>query len=75
MILSVPMELNRDHEDIITAAQDSGYVTSSVMLERHKWTSERFHRAMYPLLQDGVVWLDDFRGIKQYYFPSLMTCS
>jgi ESCRT-II complex subunit VPS22 len=73
MILSVPMELNRDHEDIIVAAQDSGYVTYAVMLDSHKWTPERFHRAVYPLLQDGVVWLDDCRGVKQYYFPSLMT--
>ena len=73
MILSVPLELNRDHEDIIATAQASnGYVTEAMMQKTYGWTTDRFQRAIYQLLQDGIVWLDDWCGTKCYYFPSLI---
>ena len=104
MIVSVPLELNRDHEELLAAAStpttpsghghdhdnssggggggkgggsDGGYVTEAMFThptwgQREPWPRERFHRALYPLLQDGVVWLDDHRGSMRYYFPSLV---
>jgi hypothetical protein len=105
LIVSVPLELNRDHEELLAAAStpttpsghghdhdnssggggggkgggksDGGYVTEAMFThptwgQRDPWPRERFHRALYPLLQDGVVWLDDHRGSMRYYFPSLV---
>jgi len=104
LIVSVPLELNRDHEELLAAAStpttpsghghdhdnsssgggggkgggnDGGYVTEAMFThptwgQREPWPRERFHRALYPLLQDGVVWLDDHRGSMRYYFPSLV---
>ena len=100
--MSVPLELNRDHEALLTAASTpaasepndgsssgsgsgsggggsggEGYVTEAMFThpshgQRQPWARERFHRALYPLLQDGVVWVDEHCGAVRYYFPSLV---
>mmetsp|Transcript_10560 Transcript_10560/g.17215 ORF Transcript_10560/g.17215 Transcript_10560/m.17215 type:complete len:175 (-) Transcript_10560:170-694(-) len=72
MIVSVPLELNTDHEYIISAASDEdGSVTETLMSGLHGWTKERFDRIIHPLLQEGIVWIDDHRGERRYYFPSM----
>jgi ESCRT-II complex subunit VPS22 len=87
MILSVPIELNRDHEDILQAAHVRGFVTESAMVESHGWTAERFRMVINPLVQEGLVWIDDDGGmlstvlkekdqnktkIKQMFIPLLL---
>lgn len=62
MVLSLPMELNKDHEDIIGEAQDSGFVTQQSMMRVAGWSKIRFDIALKPLLQDGIVWLDTCKG-------------
>jgi ESCRT-II complex subunit VPS22 len=72
MLVSVPLELNTDHEFVIAAASDEdGMVTEGLMVGLHGWTSERFERIITPLLQEGIVWLDCYNGEKVYYFPSM----
>ena len=62
LILSVPMEVNRDHSELMTVAQDLGYVSEAMMRSLHGWTSERFDQCIGPLLQEGIVWGDEHDG-------------
>mgnify|MGYP006084767887 CR=1 FL=1 len=78
LVVSVPCELNRDHEDIMAHARRSsppGFVTQRVMrAEAHPpWTDERTDRALQMLLRTGMVWVDDqaAAGERQFWFPSL----
>lgn len=76
MIVSVPDELDDDHMQVMSLAEDDGYgpygmvriVDMSVVLG---WDNERSNRALELLLRKGMVWLDDYRGDKKYWFPSL----
>lgn len=59
MILSVPLELNNDHEELFSiASQRSSCVSEKMMSEFYGWPRERFHRVVNVLLQEGIVWLD-----------------
>jgi ESCRT-II complex subunit VPS22 len=61
-LLSVPIELNRDHEDLMSAAQLHGYVSEQIMVDENDWTKERFSFAITTLLIEGIVWMDDHHG-------------
>lgn len=73
MIVSVPIEMNTDHEYVISAASEDeeGYVTEELMRRMHGWTAERFRTIIHPLLQEGIVWVDEYQGETRYYFPSM----
>lgn len=72
MILSVPLEINTDHEQMIETAQScQSYVTSDMMTALCGWTLERFSFVINSLLLEGMVWIDDYNGERRYYFPSL----
>lgn len=59
MILSVPLELNNDHEELFSiASQRSSCVSEKMMSELYGWPRERFYRVVNVLLQEGIVWLD-----------------
>ena len=73
MIVSVPIEMNTDHEYVISAASEEveGFVTEELMRRLHGWTTERFGTIIHPLLQEGIVWVDEYQGETRYYFPSM----
>ena len=72
MIVSVPTELDQDHCEVMTLAQDgNGCVTVDDVMGQLKWNKERADRAMTLLLQEGMAWKDDFEGISFYWFPSV----
>jgi ESCRT-II complex subunit VPS22 len=72
MIVSVPLEMNTDHEFVISAASDEGgMVTEGLMVGLHGWTSDRFETIITPLLQEGIVWVDIHNGERIYWFPSM----
>lgn len=75
MVLSLPMELNKDHEDIINEAQDEGFVNEQSMSRSCGWSSERFNIAIRPLLQDGIVWIDTHKGNHRLTIQRLYYCS
>lgn len=59
MILSVPLELNNDHEELFSiASQHSCCVTEKLLRDSYGWPRERFYRVVNVLLQEGIVWLD-----------------
>lgn len=72
MIISVPIEMNTDHEFVISAASDEGgFVTEELMRGLHGWTADRFRTIINPLLQEGIVWVDESAEGTFYYFPSM----
>ena len=72
MIVSVPTELDNDHMEIMTLAQDGqGCVTVDEVRQRLSWSEDRVKRALKLLLHEGMVWKDDFHGISFCWFPSV----
>jgi ESCRT-II complex subunit VPS22 len=72
MIVSVPTELDNDHMEIMTLAQDGqGCVTVDEVKQRLSWSEDRVERALTLLLHEGMAWKDDFHGISFYWFPSV----
>ncbi len=72
MIISVPIEMNTDHEYVISvASEEGGFVTEELMRGLYGWTAERFHTIISPLLQEGIVWVDECPSETKYYFPSM----
>ena len=63
-LLSVPIELNHDHEDLLGVAQLHGYVTFNLMRNEHNsWSKERFTLAVNAFLVEGIVWMYDYEGV------------
>lgn len=76
VIISVPMEITNDHEQILTVAeQEGGMVSQEIMTSQHGWTPERFLLCIRPLLTDGMVWIDFHNSETAYYFPALSSAS
>jgi ESCRT-II complex subunit VPS22 len=72
MIVSVPTELDQDHMEIMSLAQDGqGCVTADDVMQRLDWPNDRAERAITLLLQEGMAWKDDYLGISFYWFPSV----
>lgn len=72
MIVSVPTELDQDHMEIMSLAQDGqGCVTVDDVMQQLKWTNDRAVRGITLLLQEGMAWQDDYHGISFYWFPSV----
>ncbi|KAL3800122.1 hypothetical protein HJC23_001043 [Cyclotella cryptica] len=76
MIVSVPEELDDDHMQVMDIAENDnfgpyGMVTIGHLKMALSWDDERAKRALDLLLGRGMAWLDDFRGVTSYWFPSL----
>jgi ESCRT-II complex subunit VPS22 len=62
-IISVPMEINVDHEILMEVAQSNGGMFSFELLQSiHGWPKERFDYMVNPLLQEGMIWVDQYQG-------------
>mmetsp|Transcript_8630 Transcript_8630/g.11417 ORF Transcript_8630/g.11417 Transcript_8630/m.11417 type:complete len:167 (-) Transcript_8630:170-670(-) len=73
MVISVPTELDNDHMQVMTAAsayKDTGLTIDQVMYTT-KWSRERTQRAFDLLLQEGMAWLDTYKGQDLFWFPSI----
>ena len=71
MIMSVPSELNRDHETLFKVGQDMGCINVDLIVNGQKWTMERFHMVVNSLLRNGMLWVDVSDDVTNYYFPSI----
>lgn len=74
LVISVPLEINKDHEYLMSAAHDEGgFVTESLIRGLYGWNKDRFQLILNPLLIEGMVWIDnDGSGSEcRYYFPSI----
>lgn len=78
MVVSIPTELDQDHMHVMELAcnRENGdeaalaYVTTRQIQDSMGWSKERSERVLEMLLQQGMVWLDDYRGEIYHWFPS-----
>jgi len=84
MILSVPVELNKDHMVLLAEAEKQGPTTPRITFAHVErtlvgWDRVRFDRTVRSLMDDGMVWVYDPPGggdvanSREYWFPSLLT--
>lgn len=73
VVISVPLEINNDHEHLIAAAndEDGGCITYELMKGLRGWSRERFNTITNPLLQEGMLWIDSYNGETYFYFYSI----
>lgn len=72
MIISVPTELDNDHMEVMTLAQEAGgCVSLEQVQEATEWNEERSTRALDLLLGEGMAWLDVSMGQSLFWFPSI----
>eukprot|EP00970_Alexandrium_tamarense_P010947 scaffold2288_cov156-Alexandrium_tamarense.AAC.1 len=76
IIVSVPEELDDDHMQVMSVAEDDncgvyGMVTVADLNGSLGWDDERSKRALELLLGKGMAWLDSHCGVDLYWFPSL----
>jgi ESCRT-II complex subunit VPS22 len=75
MIISVPQELDNDHMQVMATATTRQTSTSGItaddVAKSNGWGRERAKRALDLLLTEGMVWLDEYKGIAYYWFPSV----
>lgn len=71
-VVSVPMELNKDHESLVQLMHSHGFVSYSVLHQSKGWTAERFRTAIGFLVQEELVWVDDGTptGERHYMMPT-----
>ncbi|KAJ8609879.1 hypothetical protein CTAYLR_007507 [Chrysophaeum taylorii] len=70
MVLSVPVELNRDQTVALNLARTRGFLTARHL--QAKLNAERAEEVLSNLLQAGFAWLDAPPGeAPAYYFPSI----
>ena len=60
-IKSVPLELTKDHTELLTVAQEQGGTVGTVKdaCAKLNWTEDRAHTALLTLLKEGLAWIDD----------------
>jgi ESCRT-II complex subunit VPS22 len=74
IIVSVPEELDDDHMQVMSVAEDDncgvyGMVTVADLNGSLGWDDERSKRALELLLGKGMAWLDSHCGVDLYWFP------
>lgn len=62
MIASVPLELNNDHEMLLSIGNEDGYVSLQLLQGYHNWSEPRFTSVVNILLQEGIIWMDVYNG-------------
>jgi len=75
MVVTVPMEISRDHEEVLRRAKEegrNGTITEGV-LAAGGWDAARRQRVLGDLLREGMCWADDQApgGEREYYFTSM----
>ena len=69
-IISVPMELNNDHQMLMNICKDKGYTNYNYLLNKLHWTNERIEQSVNILITNGMIWIDSHNDDTNYYFSS-----
>jgi len=72
MIVSVPIEMNRDHFTIMEVAQKDTYVSVQQLCSQLQWPKHRVDAVLQLLLEQGMVWVDT-QGSSTTSTPSIST--
>lgn len=72
MVVSVPVELNQDHSQVLAVAQHhGGEVSFEILLEELHWDENRARRTLDRLTSEGMAWVDDQAGARTFWFMSI----
>mmetsp|Transcript_11680 Transcript_11680/g.21901 ORF Transcript_11680/g.21901 Transcript_11680/m.21901 type:complete len:160 (-) Transcript_11680:14-493(-) len=74
IVQSVPGELNRDHNQILSHAESQGgWLRSKDVEEKLGYSEDRVQQALQALLNEGQAWVDDGHadGKRRFWFPYL----
>ena len=73
MVVTVPMELSRDHAEVLRMAKEDGRdgTVTGTALGAIGWDVERRNRVLGDMLRDGLCWVDDQAEEREYFFPSM----
>ncbi len=71
-ILSVPIELDNDPQELISTGKERGFVDKDSV---PGWSPQRFQKAAVSatqeaLVAEGIVWVDEDEGRVSYWFPA-----
>lgn len=72
MIVSVPNELDGDIMRVMAVGNEgfNGITVDDIMVAT-QWSRDRSERTVQLLLQEGMAWLDTYKGENYYWFPSM----
>lgn len=73
-IMAIASSCNADDDfDASSSSSNSAGtgITVDQVREATGWSRDRVNRALELLLQQGMAWLDEYHGIKYYWFPSI----
>jgi ESCRT-II complex subunit VPS22 len=71
ILISIPMEINMDHELLINVAfENNGCVSKDQFLRTQGWSLERLHRVVQPLLDESAIWIDRHDGKQRFFLFS-----
>lgn len=68
------MELNTDHMNLLSVAEENqGRVTFTMLQKLKGYTRDRFDRGIDQLIKEGIVWEDcQNPGETAYWFPAYL---
>eukprot|EP01128_Nolandella_sp_AFSM9_P000185 TRINITY_DN10366_c0_g1_i1.p1 TRINITY_DN10366_c0_g1~~TRINITY_DN10366_c0_g1_i1.p1 ORF type:complete len:243 (+),score=34.49 TRINITY_DN10366_c0_g1_i1:65-793(+) len=70
IVQSLPLEMSPDHNSLLLLGQElDGFVTLELIQEHLKWDAVRVDRALRSLVQESLVWIDEYEGKTLYWFP------
>jgi ESCRT-II complex subunit VPS22 len=75
MVVSVPVEFNKDHFQIIALASETAFVTIPLIQSSLGWPIERAKSAIDLLMREGMAWIDTNTpsGIVEFWIPSVFS--
>lgn len=71
MVVSLPCELNRDHESILVLAREKAFTTIEEVSLTLLWSPDRALSVLNLLMEEGLAWIDTHEHTRQYWFPGI----
>lgn len=75
MVITQPLEMNIDHQEILDAAWTEGYVSEQMFTSQYMWTKHRFYGVMNVLVREGIAWVDMYISDKGSYVTCITNLS
>ncbi|KAL0228529.1 hypothetical protein RCL1_004672 [Eukaryota sp. TZLM3-RCL] len=73
LIRSVPEELSQDDTTLLSLAETSGFVNTTIINTKLQWQQQRIDKAIDSLLKQGISWVDGQADEPTYYILSLQS--
>ena len=74
-VCTIPFILSDDTGELMSVAEECGFVSFSLMKSKRNWTEDRYKEKTEFVIKEGLVWVDRKSGKKEnhLYFSSMMT--